>query len=135
MNKLPIAPEYLLYLIVLLIGITIFTLHVLKSKKIYEKFRESNNKPIFYMFYAEWCGHSKKMLPEWTKLIDKYDTSIDFKLINCEMNKENRNLCKKYKIRYLPTLIFLKQDGTHELYNGGPDINNLVAFTEKQMKQ
>ena len=50
MNKLPIAPEYLLYLIVLLIGITIFTLHVLKSKKIYEKFRESNNKLFFICF-------------------------------------------------------------------------------------
>ena len=29
----------------------------------------------------------QKDASKWNKLIDKYDTSIDFKLINCEMNK------------------------------------------------
>ena len=39
----------------------------------------------------------QKMLPEWTKLIDKYDTSIDFKLINCEMNKKIETYVKNMK--------------------------------------
>lgn len=135
MNPLPFSLECLFYLIVLLVGTIILVLYVLRSKNNYEKFEENNyKKPLFYMFYTEWCGHSQKMLPEWNKLTTEFSNSIDFKLVNCEKDNTSKNMCSKFKIKYLPTLIFLKQDGTQKIYNGDADINNLISFTEEQIK-
>lgn len=152
MAPLPFEPEYLFLGIVFIIGAVILVLHVIKSKKIFEKFNNKTKKPMFYMFYTEWCGHSKNMLPVWDSLLKQkvkrikpvtpandplpettLETIIEFKKINCEENEETQKMCGKFNIKFLPTLVFMKGDGTSEIYKGGPDLDKLFEFTEEQM--
>ena len=150
MAPLPFQPEHLFLGIVFTIGVIILVIHVLKSKSKYEQF--NSVKPVFYMFYTEWCGYSQKMLPVWDllpkqlvkriKVKDeagkiltdkKLEDIIEFKKINCEENETTRKMCQDFKVKYLPTLIFMKGNGEPELYRGAADLNLLFEFTENQM--
>ena len=80
------------------------------------------------MFYTTWCGHSKKMLPIWNKIVKKHKDRIIANLVNCDNDTEN--LCGKYQIRYLPTIILerLKEGKPYKVeYNLGP---NFRRFNE-----
>ena len=138
MAPLPFEPEYLFLGIVFAIGAIILAFCVLKSRKNYEKFKE---KPLFYMFYTEWCGYSQKMLPVWESLKKQkaqplqettLEEIIEFRKINCE---ENKKMCGKFKVKYLPTLIFMGSDGEPKLYRGSADLNALFEFTKKQVME
>lgn len=137
MNTLPFPPEYLFLGIVLLVAIIVVVLHVLKSKKEYEAFQSQsqNEKPVMYMFYTEWCGHSQKMLPEWETFTENriVKDKVEFKQVNCEKDDTTKKLCRDFSIKFLPTIIFIKNDGEKVMYNEGPDANELLEFTKKQL--
>lgn len=133
MNPLPFPPEYLFLGVVFTIGVVIVILHVLKSKKEYEAFQ--NYKPVMYMFYTKWCGHSQKMLPIWNSLIKdrRFTNKLEFKLVNCEKDSESSNLCKKFKIKFLPTIFVQNDIVTKTYYDEGPNLNKLTNFTLKNL--
>lgn len=135
MNTLPFPPEYLFLGIVLLVAIIVVVLHVLKSKKEYEAYQSQNQKPVMYMFYTEWCGHSQKMLPEWKTFTENriVKDKVEFKQVNCEKDDTTKKLCRDFSIKFLPTIIFIKNDGEKVMYNEGPDANKLLEFTKKQL--
>ena len=125
MAPLPFQPEHLFLAIVFIIGTIILVLHVFNNKRKLEKF--NSQKPVFYMFYTEWCGYSQKMLPVWdslpkqlvkrVKVTDetgkrltdkKLEDIIEFKKINCEENETTRKMCQDFKVKYLPTYFYEK---------------------------
>tara|TARA_B100001093_G_C26614420_1_gene921643 strand:- start:264 stop:692 length:429 start_codon:yes stop_codon:yes gene_type:complete len=137
-NPLPFQIEYLFIIIVLLVAVVIFTMYLLESKKKYEKF--NTDKSIFYMFHTEWCGHSKKMFPIFEIVqeesvtingeINALKDLVEFKPINCEDDKEK--LCSTFKIKYLPTLILIR-NGKKIKYTGGPELEKLYLFLKKEL--
>ena len=44
-------------------------------------------------------------------------------------------MCGKFKVKYLPTLIFMGSDGEPKLYRGSADLNTLFEFTKKQVME
>ena len=62
---------------------------------------DNNSEDKIILFYAEWCGHCKKMKPEWD----------NFKKDNPEVCEEyeseeiTEELKKKYKINGYPTIV------------------------------
>ena len=128
-NPLPFPLEYLFIGIVLLVAIAIFLMYLKESKKRYEDFM--NSKPQFLMFFTNWCGHSRKMKPVFDEVknelvtVDKIKNEkkmlkeiADFKMVNCE--NDDTRMCSLFKIKYLPTLILIK-DGKKIKYTGGPN--------------
>ena len=145
MNKNPLSfpLEYLFIGIVLLVAIAIFTMYLLESKKRYEKFKNSKPQPQIIMFYTTWCGHSRKMKPIFKEVknelvtIDKTKNKkkllkdlVDFKLVDCDSDSDN--LCSLFKIKYLPTIILIK-DGKKINYTGGPNLEKLYLFLKKEL--
>lgn len=55
-------------------------------------------KTTFVKFYAPWCGHCKKLAPEWAKL--KHDEVVVAE-VDCTQNKK---LCADVGVRGYPTL-------------------------------
>ena len=78
---------------------------------------EQNCKLTILDFWGENCLPCKKVAPIIDQLESEYYQSIDFKKINVEL-KENEDLLIKYKVRSIPTVIFLKEDKIVDTYVG-----------------
>ena len=78
---------------------------------------EQNCKLTILDFWGENCLPCKKEAPIIDQLESEYYQTIDFKKINVEL-KENEDLLIKYKVRSIPTVIFLKEDKIVDTYVG-----------------
>ena len=72
------------------------------------------NGKLFVMYYAEWCGHCKKTLPEFNKLMDNYKGKVRIIAIDSE-NTDNADLIKEQKIGGYPTIRYYPS-GIYEDY-------------------
>lgn len=60
-------------------------------------------------FYAEWCGPCKAMAPAFESLKSEFPEGNDRGVTLTKINvDENEEISKKYLIRSIPTLVYLK---------------------------
>ena len=113
--------------IVLIVLILVF---VLRNRRVIQYERktklgnEKSNKKIV-LYYEDWCGHSRNMLPEWSKLEKENINGIKVEKIKCSENKEK---CKREKIRGYPTIIYYNADGSSKEYNGKRNKDGFMSF-------
>ena len=62
---------------------------------------------VFVIFYAPWCGHCQKLLPELEKVAEILSKE-NIIVAKVDATKE-KNLSNKYKIVSYPTLKFFKE--------------------------
>jgi protein disulfide-isomerase-like protein len=77
------------------------------------------------MFYADWCGHCKKLKPVWDEAADDVNkTDTKMIKINCGNGTEDdEKLMKKYNIQGYPTIIkFI--NGKPSEYQGDRDADS-----------
>lgn len=78
----------------------------------------------FVEFYAPWCGHCKKLAPDWAKAASQAKGSVKFGKVDAT---ENSGLAGKYGVKGYPTLkFFIPGASQPEDYNGGRDASILV---------
>jgi protein disulfide-isomerase-like protein len=83
---------------------------------------EVNDGTKLVLFYADWCGHCKKIKPEWDKTAKKVnkDDTLMIK-VNCgEGTDKDQEIMKKYKIEGYPTIIKFV-NGKPQEYTGDRD--------------
>ena len=93
----------------------------------------TQNEPVFVMFFVDWCGHCKKMKPEFKKLQDTYKGKIKVEMINAE-DPSNKELVKGQNVDGYPTVRFYPQglNGKYEDYEGGRSYTELNYFLENK---
>ena len=81
------------------------------------------------LFYADWCGHCKKIKPVWEKAAEKVNKEEKRMLmVNCgDDGKGVSDLMGKYNIKGYPTIIIF-EDGEHKEYNGERTLEDLLAL-------
>ena len=69
----------------------------------FEAFENQDNQPLFAMYFAEWCGHCKRTMPEFDKLIQSPPKGVKVLKIDSE-DKQNADLIKSQDIKGFPTI-------------------------------
>ena len=80
-------------------------------------------------FYAPWCGHCQKLLPEWNAAATQLKGQIKLAKVDATVNQQ---LASRYQIQGYPTIkIFPPGDKTNsniEEYNGPRDEDGIVQY-------
>lgn len=86
------------------------------------------------MFYAPWCGHCKRLKPEYAKaaeLLIGNDPPITFAKVDC--TESGKETCNEHSVSGYPTLkIFANGDFVGE-YNGPREAPGIVKYMKAQV--
>ena len=67
---------------------------------------QNDEEDWFIEFYAPWCGHCKKLKPEWEELATKMRRKVKIGKVDATANKK---LEKRFNIEFFPTLKLFKK--------------------------
>jgi len=87
------------------------------------------------MFYAPWCGHCKKMKPDFAKAALMLATEqINAKVVAVDCTV-HRKLSEKYEIQGFPTLKYFEKGQSVAEYEGQRTAEAMVDFIKEKQKQ
>lgn len=92
-------------------------------------FAEENNDKTILKFHAEWCEHCKVINENLSELNLK-ESNINIKSIDIDKDKE---LVKKYKVHFIPTLIFKVGDKDKDKISGIKSKTELIELIDKNL--
>ncbi|KAI3464524.1 hypothetical protein Pfo_021187 [Paulownia fortunei] len=95
----------------------------------------AKHKFIVVEFYAPWCGHCKKLAPEYEKAASILST-VDPPVVLAKFDandEQNKVLASEFEIRGFPTLKILRYGGSVvQEYKGPRDADGIVTYLKKQ---
>ncbi|KPI89399.1 protein disulfide isomerase [Leptomonas seymouri] len=84
------------------------------------------SKNAFVMFYAPWCGHCKKLHPDFEKLAKELEAvNVVIGKIDATTNDFDR---EKFVVNGFPTLYFIPAGGEPLAYEGGRSTADMKAY-------
>ncbi|EFC50182.1 predicted protein [Naegleria gruberi] len=99
------------------------------SPQTFDKIVLDSEKNVLVKFYAPWCGHCKKMAPDYEKVAKAFlnEKSVVVAHVDCD---KYRDLCSKYGVQGYPTLKFFpaKENKEAEEYNSGREAPAFLEF-------
>lgn len=92
-----------------------------------------DGKTVFVKFFAPWCGHCKKMKPDWDKLMDQFKGHATALVAEVDCTAAGKDLCGSVGVQGYPTLKYGDPSDLQD-YKGGRDLASLKTFAENNLK-
>ena len=86
------------------------------------KWKFLGEKPALIDFYAPWCGPCKSLSPVLDELAKEYSGKLDIYKVNVDDEQE---LASFFRIRTVPTLLFVPMEGDPHISTGAPSKGQL----------
>jgi protein disulfide-isomerase A1 len=89
----------------------------------------AKNELVLVEFFAPWCGHCKRLAPEYEAAASELYGQVPLAKVDCTVEKE---LCEKYEVQGFPTIKLFKKNGAVSDYDKGRTAADIVKFLKKQ---
>lgn len=89
--------------------------------------RVGESETTLVMFYAPWCGHCKRIKPEYAKaaeLLRGDDPAIGLAKVDC--TEGGKDICTKFGVSGYPTLKIFRNGEFSQDYNGPREAGNYL---------
>jgi protein disulfide isomerase family A protein 3 len=86
------------------------------------------------MFYAPWCGHCKRLKPEYEKaaqLLESNDPPVTLAKVDC--TEAGKSTCGKFSVQGYPTLKIFKNGEVSSEYNGPREAAGIAKYMRAQV--
>jgi len=93
----------------------------------------TDGKTVFIKFFAPWCGHCKRMAPDWEKLADEWAGNPVGLVAEVDCTAEGKPLCDANGVKGFPTLKFGDPTALED-YSGGRSFNDFSSFAKENLK-
>lgn len=86
---------------------------------------------VFDRFYVWWCPHSKKFIPFFNQLNERYQNSSTFRVrrVDCDIELHS-GLCFEQEVNGFPSIFIYKDGEQIREYEGDKNIEQLIDFME-----
>uniref|UniRef100_S4RTG1 Protein disulfide-isomerase n=2 Tax=Petromyzon marinus TaxID=7757 RepID=S4RTG1_PETMA len=84
---------------------------------------------VLVEFFAPWCGHCKRLAPEYEKAATKLKNTVALAKVDCTANTET---CNKFGVSGYPTLKIFRDGELSSDYDGPRTADGIVGFLKKQ---
>ena len=88
-------------------------------------------RPAVIDFYASWCGPCKAFSPVIEEIGREYDGRVDVYKVNVD---DERELATLFKVRSIPTLLFIPMTGNPQLSTGAMSKAELSRRLDELLK-
>merc|ERR1711881_83688 len=94
---------------------------------------QTAGKTVFIKHYAPWCGHCKRLKPDWDKLMAEYDGNKDVLVADIDCTSTGgKALCDAHGVRGYPTLKYGDPNSLED-YQGGRTLDDLKSFCAESL--
>uniref|UniRef100_A0A8C1JPI2 Protein disulfide-isomerase n=1 Tax=Cyprinus carpio TaxID=7962 RepID=A0A8C1JPI2_CYPCA len=83
---------------------------------------------LLVKFYAPWCGHCKKLAPEFETAATRLKGTVTLAKVDCTTNTET---CKRYGVTGYPTLKIFRNGQESSSYDGPRSAEGIVNYMKK----
>lgn len=94
---------------------------------------ETDGKSVFIKFFAPWCGHCKKLKPDWDKLMEEFSSSATQLVADVDCTADGKPLCDENGVKGYPTLKWGDPSDLQD-YAGGRTLDDLKKHVEENLK-
>eukprot|EP00058_Branchiostoma_floridae_P016549 XP_002602037.1 hypothetical protein BRAFLDRAFT_59159 [Branchiostoma floridae] len=87
-------------------------------------------------FFAPWCGHCKRLAPEYEKaatVLKDNDPPVALVKVDCTSESGGKDTCSKFGVSGYPTLKIFRGGEFSSEYQGPREQNGIVSFMRKQV--
>ncbi|MBE6193329.1 MAG: thioredoxin [Rikenellaceae bacterium] len=88
----------------------------------------ADSKPVVIDFWAEWCGPCRTIAPIVEELAEEYVDRVN--IGKCDVDSAD-DVVATYRVRNIPTLVFIKDGNVVGKHVGAISRNDLVAKIEE----